>query len=66
MTGLAAAHSNLSWPGGGGRFLLDPLGDLGEIAGLAEVLVDAGEADVGDVVERLQAVHHRLADPRRS
>src|SRR5688572_19042555 len=36
-----------------------------EIPRLAEVLVDRGEADVGDRVERLQALHHHLADPAR-
>jgi hypothetical protein len=29
---------------------------------LAEVFVNAGEADVGDVVEGLEAVHHRFTD----
>src|SRR5439155_6775974 len=33
-----------------------------KIAGFAEVLIDAGEADVGDVIDRLETVHHRLAD----
>src|SRR5438874_1890554 len=47
------------------RFLFDPLRDLGEVAGVAEVLIDARKADVGDVVERFQAGHHRLADSRR-
>src|SRR5947209_7980710 len=46
-------------------FLADRAGDLREIARLAEVLVDAGEADVGDVVDRLEAVHHRFADSGR-
>ena len=64
MTGGGAAHSSLSWSGRD-RFLLDPLGDFGEVAGLAEVLVDAGEADVGDMVEGLEAGHHRLADLHR-
>ena len=33
-----------------------------EILGLAEILVDRGEAHVGDVVEALQPLHHQLAD----
>src|SRR4051812_37675293 len=37
-----------------------------EITGLPEVLVDSGEAYVGDRVERLQAVHHHLADSGRT
>src|SRR5688500_15343867 len=36
-----------------------------EVAGLAEVLIDRGEADIGDRVEPLQAFHHQLADPGR-
>ena len=32
------------------------------MAGLAEILIDAREANVSDMVERLQAVHHRFAD----
>ena len=39
-----------------------PPGNFREIAGLAEVLVDGCEADVGDMIERPEAVHHRLAD----
>src|SRR5205085_6056314 len=38
---------------------------FGEVAGVAEVLVDAGEANVGDMVERLEAGHDRLADAGR-
>ena len=44
------------------RFLLDALRDLREVARIAEVFVDAREPNVGDVVERLEANHHRLAD----
>src|SRR3954469_25380514 len=40
----------------------DRAGDLGEVARLAEVFVDGGEADVGDVVDGLEAVHYCLAD----
>src|SRR5437868_3899581 len=47
---------------GGLAPITDRAGDLGEIAGLAEVLVDAGETDVGDVIEGLQTIHHRFAD----
>src|SRR5512133_3703385 len=47
------------------RFLLHPFGDLREIARVAEVLVDAGEANVGDVIERTEAGHDRLADSGR-
>src|SRR3546814_18709848 len=32
------------------------------IFGFGEILVDAGEADIGDRVQRLQTVHHHLAD----
>src|SRR3954470_18282521 len=35
-----------------------------EIAGLAEVLIDAGEADIGHAVELLQPVHHHFAHAR--
>jgi hypothetical protein len=48
--------------GGGLAAITHGAGDLGEIARLAEVLVDAGEADVGDMIERFQPVHHRLSD----
>ena len=47
-------------------FLLHPLGDLGEIAGVAEVFVNACKADVGDMVECLQAGHYRLTDFHRA
>src|SRR3954469_11915156 len=47
---------------GGSAPIADRAGNLREIAGLAEVLVDRGEANVGDVVEGLEPVHHRLAD----
>src|SRR4051794_2840963 len=50
----------------GRRFLLHPLGDLREIAGITEVLVDAGKTNVRDMVKRLQANHHGLADASRS
>src|SRR5258706_7771605 len=33
-----------------------------EVAGLAEVLVDRGEADVSDLVQAGQRLHHQLAD----
>ena len=33
-----------------------------EILGLAEIAIDRGEADIGDVVEALQPLHHQLAD----
>ena len=38
------------------------LGNLGEVAWVAEVFVDAREANVGDVVEGLEANHHRFAN----
>src|SRR5688500_6822487 len=47
------------------RFLLDPLGDFREVAWLAEVFVNACESYVGDMVERLEAGHDRLADAGR-
>jgi hypothetical protein len=33
-----------------------------ELARLAEVAIDRGEADIGDVVEALQPLHHQFAD----
>src|SRR5947209_12854276 len=36
-----------------------------EVPGFAEILIDAGEADIGDRVERFQALHHQRADPGR-
>src|SRR3954451_6862880 len=47
------------------RFLFHAFGDFGKVAGVAEVLVDACEADVGDVVEGLEAGHDGFADARR-
>src|SRR5690606_11044860 len=48
------------------------LADLGHAAGeffeilcLAEVLIDAGEADIGDRIEALQPLHHQFADALR-
>src|SRR5437773_2326822 len=46
-------------------FLLHPLSDFSEVAGVAEVLVDTRESYVGDVVEGLETGHDGLADPRR-
>src|SRR3546814_1652915 len=40
----------------------DAAGEFLEIAGLAEILVDAGEADVGDRIEALEPFHHQFAD----
>src|SRR6476620_6382178 len=37
-------------------FIADRAGDLGEVAGLAEVLVDRREANVGDMVDGFQAI----------
>ena len=34
-----------------------------EIARFAEIAIDRGEAHIGDVVERLQALHDQFADP---
>src|SRR5437762_2497866 len=36
-----------------------------EVLGLAEIAVDRGEADIGDVVERLQRFHDEAADLAR-
>ena len=47
-------------------FLLHALGDLGEVARIAEILIDAGEAYVGDMVEGFEAGHDRFADLCRS
>src|SRR6185312_1564 len=33
-----------------------------EILGLAKIAIDRGEADIGDVVELAQMLHHDLAD----
>src|SRR4051812_9117288 len=46
-------------------FFFHSLGDLCEVAWIAKVFVDAREADVGDMVERLETRHHRLADRSR-
>ena len=45
--------------------IADGTRDLGEVAGLAEVLIDGREADVGDMVEGLQTIHHRFANLAR-
>src|SRR5690242_6500552 len=42
--------------------LADAAGEFLEIAGLAEILVDTREADVGDRIEAFQPLHHHLAD----
>src|SRR5689334_4619824 len=47
---------------GGSAPIADRAGYLGEIAGLAEILVDACEPNVGNVIERPQTVHDCLAD----
>src|SRR3954471_3454439 len=52
--------------GRGRCFLLHPLGDLGEVAGVAEVLVDACEAYVGDMIERFEAGHDGFTDLGRT
>src|SRR6185312_14313270 len=46
----------------GRSFFFDAFGDLGEVPRFGEILVDARETNVGDVVERLEAIHHRFAD----
>src|SRR3546814_12311477 len=43
----------------------DAAGEFLEIAGLAEILVDAGEVDVGDRIEALEPFHHQFADALR-
>ena len=45
--------------------IADRAGDFGEVTWFAEVFVNAGEADVGDVVEGFEAIHHRFADLAR-
>src|SRR6187551_3536774 len=45
--------------------IADRAGDLCKIARLAEVLVDAREANVGDMVDGLEAVHDRFPDLAR-
>src|SRR4051812_11049546 len=67
---IARAALPIFWPSwgrtrtmtGGSAPIADRAGNFREIARLAEVLVDAGEANVGDVIERLEAIHHGLAD----
>lgn len=48
------------------RFFLYALGNFGKIAGIAEVFIDARKPNVGDMVQRLETCHNRLADTRRS
>src|SRR4051794_5537022 len=70
---IARAALPMFWPScgrtrtmtGGSAPIADGAGDLGEVAGLAEVLVNTGETNVRDVVERLEPVHHRFADLAR-
>src|SRR3546814_15089949 len=33
-----------------------------EILGFGEIAIDAGEADIGDIVEALERLHHHRAD----
>src|SRR3954447_3622283 len=40
----------------------DPADELAEILGFAEISGDRGEADVGDLVEGRQRLHHEFAD----
>src|SRR5258707_11531008 len=40
----------------------DPPDEFAEILGLAEIAVDRGKADIGDLVERRQRLHDQLAD----
>src|SRR5947209_6325167 len=40
----------------------DPADKLAEILGLAEIAVHRREADIGNLVERRQRLHHQLAD----
>src|SRR5579863_437906 len=35
---------------------------LAEILGLAEIAIDRGEADIGDLIEARQRLHHQFAD----
>ena len=49
-----------------GSVLAGELAEHGlEILGLAEIAIDRGEADIGDVVELAQMLHHDLADRLR-
>src|SRR3546814_1013776 len=48
------------------RRFLHGAGELLEIARFAEIAIDRCEADIGDTVDLAQAVHHHLADARRS
>src|SRR5580658_10697633 len=45
-----------------GFFLRDSADEFAEILGLAEVAIDTGEADIGDLVEGGQRFHDQLAD----
>src|SRR5260370_29144725 len=40
----------------------DAADELAEILGLAEIAVDRGEADIGDLIEDRQRLHYLLAD----
>src|SRR5690606_216587 len=42
-----------------GLYLAD---DLGELVDVGEVAIHRGEADVGDLVQYLQLLHHQFAD----
>src|SRR3954447_22973816 len=43
-------------------FFLNSLSNLGEVPRIAEILVDAGEANVGDMIERLEPGHNRFTN----
>src|SRR5687768_8455557 len=47
------------------RRLADAAGEILEILGFAEILINRGESDVGDRVEGLQTLHHHPTDPGR-
>ena len=49
----------------GPSFFAHCLDDFREVARLAEVLINACETDVGDMVDGLEGVHHGFADLAR-
>src|SRR3954466_5350779 len=58
-----APSTSLGWSDGLVVALLGKLAQHGlEILGLAEIAVDGREADIGDIVERLEPFHDQLAD----
>src|SRR5436190_3112958 len=65
-TGLPGYGRSFSYRGEPGVLIAGELAEHGlKVLGLAEVAVDRCEADIGDVVELAQMLHHDLADRLR-